>query len=87
MYPRSSKNRRNYWVGQQAVLPPTADEWLDRANEVPGSWWKHWDRWLAGFADGEVDAPVAYGGNHYSPIEPAPGRYVVQKAQDVTAGG
>jgi polyhydroxyalkanoate synthase len=83
----ASKNRRNYWVDQQPVLPPTADEWFDGAKEVPGSWWTHWDRWLAGFADGEVDAPGAYGGNQYSPIEPAPGRYVMQKAQDVTAGG
>ncbi|HEX4598220.1 MAG TPA: class I poly(R)-hydroxyalkanoic acid synthase, partial [Burkholderiaceae bacterium] len=82
----ASKNRRNYWVRQDAQLPSAADDWFDGAQEVPGSWWIHWDRWLAGFADGEVDAPGAYGGRQYPPIEPAPGRYVVQKAQEVTAG-
>ena len=82
----ASKNRRNYWVHPDAGLPATADDWFDGAREVPGSWWIHWDRWLAGFADGEVDAPGAYGGSQYPAIEPAPGRYVVQKAQEVTAG-
>jgi polyhydroxyalkanoate synthase len=83
----ASKNRRNYWVGQEAALASTADQWFDGAKEMPGSWWRHWDQWLAGFADGEVDAPGAYGNSQYPPIEPAPGRYVMQKSQDVTAGG
>jgi polyhydroxyalkanoate synthase len=83
----ASKNRRNYWIGQQSLLPQRADDWFDSAQEVPGSWWVHWDRWLSGYADGEADAPGAYGSQKYPPIEPAPGRYVRQKAQDVTPGG
>jgi polyhydroxyalkanoate synthase len=83
----ASKNRRNYWVGPPSALPKKADDWFDSSEEMPGSWWIHWDRWLSGFADGEVDAPGAYGSEKYSPIEPAPGRYVRQKAQDATAGG
>ena len=83
----ASKNRRNYWVGPQAPLPERADDWFDTAQEIPGSWWIHWDRWLSKYADGEVDAPGAYGSEQYPPIEPAPGRYVRQKAQDATAGG
>jgi polyhydroxyalkanoate synthase len=83
-----SKNRRNYWVNdQEEALPEQAEQWFDSAQEMPGSWWIHWDRWLAGFADGEVDAPTAYGSGKYPPIEAAPGRYVRQKAQDATAGG
>jgi len=83
----ASKNRRNYWVGAEAVLPARANDWFDSARELPGSWWIHWDRWLAGFADGEVDAPDAYGNSKYAPIEPAPGRYVREKSQDPTSGG
>jgi polyhydroxyalkanoate synthase len=83
----ASKNRRNYWAGPDGVLPERADDWFDSAQELPGSWWIHWDRWLAGFAEGEVDAPSAYGSAKYPPVEPAPGRYVREKSQDPTAGG
>ena len=83
----ASKNRRNYWINDQSVLPQRAEDWFDSAQEMAGSWWIHWDRWLAGFADGEVEAPVARGSEKYPPIEAAPGRYVRQKAQDATAGG
>jgi polyhydroxyalkanoate synthase len=83
----ASKNRRNYWINDQSVLPQRAEDWFDSAQEMAGSWWIHWDRWLAGFADGEVEAPGAFGSEKYPPIEAAPGRYVRQKAQDATAGG
>jgi polyhydroxyalkanoate synthase len=83
----ASKNRRNYWVGPEGSLPESVDDWFDAAQEFPGSWWIHWDRWLGQFADGEVDAPGAYGSQQYPPIEAAPGRYVREKAQDATAGG
>jgi polyhydroxyalkanoate synthase subunit PhaC len=78
----ASKNRRNYWVGPRAPLPGRADDWLAAAQELPGSWWLHWDRWLAGFADGEVDAPASFGSAKYPPIEPAPGRYVREKSKE-----
>jgi polyhydroxyalkanoate synthase subunit PhaC len=83
----AGKNRRNYWLSEQAALPERPDRWFDSAQEVPGSWWIHWDRWLSAYGDGEVDAPGAYGSERYPPIEPAPGQYVRQKAQDATAGG
>jgi polyhydroxyalkanoate synthase len=83
----ASKNRRNFWVGPEGTLPQGAEAWFDKAQEFPGSWWIHWDRWLGKFADGEVDAPGAFGSPQYPPIEPAPGRYVREKAQDATAGG
>jgi polyhydroxyalkanoate synthase subunit PhaC len=83
----ASRNRRSYWLGRDADLPERADNWLDSAQELSGSWWVHWDRWLAGLPDTEVGAPAAYGSGKYPPIEPAPGRYVREKAQDATAGG
>lgn len=76
----ASKNRRSYWVASDASLPATADVWLHNATEKPGSWWNDWDAWLAQFAGGEKAAPKSYGSAKYRPIEPAPGRYVKEKA-------
>ena len=47
---------------------------------MPGSWWTDWDAWLRQFAGGEKAAPRAYGSSKYKVIEPAPGRYVKEKA-------
>ncbi len=79
----ASKNRRNYWIGPDRALPADPELWFASAEEVPGSWWSDWDRWLAGFADGEVDAPQSLGSARYRPIEPAPGRYVREKVKAI----
>jgi polyhydroxyalkanoate synthase len=73
-----SKNKRNYWTN--AKLPAKADDWFDGATDHPGSWWTDWSGWLASHAGKQVAAPKAPGGRKYKPIEPAPGRYVKQKA-------
>jgi polyhydroxyalkanoate synthase len=70
----ASKNRRSYWTNDR--VPALADEWLDGATEIRGSWWGDWDRWIARFAGGEVPAPHRLGSAKYAPTEPAPGRYV-----------
>jgi polyhydroxyalkanoate synthase len=75
-----SKNRRSYWVAADTSLPATADVWLHDAQEKPGSWWTDWNEWLAQFAGGEKAAPKGYGSARFKPIEPAPGRYVKEKA-------
>ncbi|MGB8423390.1 class I poly(R)-hydroxyalkanoic acid synthase [Paraburkholderia sp.] len=71
------KNRRNHWVG---TLDSEPQRWLDVAQSVPGSWWTDWADWLAGHAGGEVNAPKKAGNRKYPVIEPAPGRYVKEKA-------
>ncbi|MBS1172986.1 MAG: phbC, partial [Proteobacteria bacterium] len=75
-----SKNRRSYWVASDTSLPATADVWLHDAREKPGSWWADWDAWLKQFAGGERAAPKSYGSAKHKVIEPAPGRYVKEKA-------
>jgi polyhydroxyalkanoate synthase len=75
-----SKNRRSYWVAADRSLPATAEVWLHNATEKPGSWWTDWNDWLKLFAGGEKAAPKSYGSAKYPPIEPAPGRYVKEKA-------
>ncbi|MCS6945328.1 MAG: class I poly(R)-hydroxyalkanoic acid synthase [Sutterellaceae bacterium] len=76
-----SKNRRSYWVAPpQAGLPADSEAWLHAATERPGSWWPDFAAWLAPFGDGEVPARRQLGSAKYPVIEPAPGRYVKEKA-------
>ena len=55
------------------------DAWLARAREVPGSWWTHWDPWLAAHGGTRRQAPAATGSAAHPPLMPAPGGYVVEK--------
>jgi polyhydroxyalkanoate synthase len=57
-----------------------ATEWLDKAEEKPGSWWPDWDDWLKRHSTGLIPAPTLAGNSNYPVIEPAPGRYVKQKS-------
>jgi polyhydroxyalkanoate synthase len=74
----ASKNRRSYWVG--TAHPDEPEAWLEQAKEQPGSWWPVWSQWLSGFKGGEVAARAELGDAGHRPIEPAPGRYVKEKA-------
>ena len=73
-----AKKKRNYWVNNS--LPAAADDWFETATEVPGSWWGEWTNWLQPLSGALAAAPKAPGSRKYPPIEPAPGRYVKQKA-------
>jgi polyhydroxyalkanoate synthase len=74
----AAKNKRSHWVNDSTTTKP--DEWLAGASEAPGSWWPRWSTWLGQFADGQVAARGRLGNKKYQPGEPAPGRYVKQKA-------
>jgi polyhydroxyalkanoate synthase subunit PhaC len=74
-----AKNKRSHWIGS-AALPAEASAWFDKAKEHPGSWWTDWSDWLASHAGKQVAAPKTPGNREYKVIEPAPGRYVKQKA-------
>jgi polyhydroxyalkanoate synthase len=56
------------------------DAWLATAEQQQGSWWPHWRSWLARFGGTKRDAPAGPGNEQYPAIEPAPGRYVLEKA-------
>lgn len=70
----ASKDRRNYWVNTFPAATPEA--WLETAKPVPGSWWKHWMRWIKRRSGRQVPAPAGMGSDQYPVIEPAPGSYV-----------
>ncbi|HVJ74066.1 MAG TPA: class I poly(R)-hydroxyalkanoic acid synthase [Casimicrobiaceae bacterium] len=68
--------RRSHWVNE--LLPDDAEAWLARADEVTGSWWPHWWRWLAPHGGPRIAAPKSPGNADHPPLGPAPGRYVVE---------
>ena len=75
-----SKNKRSYWTGAAGKLPADPDAWLLAAEEQPGSWWTDWGKWLAQYGGAQKAAPKSFGNAKYKMIEPAPGRYVQEKA-------
>ena len=76
-----AKGKRSHWIRSDSKLPARLEQWLDGAVEHPGSWWTDWSQWLADHAGKQIAAPKAYGkGTKFKAIEPAPGRYVKQKA-------
>ena len=70
--------KRNYWVNE--LLTDAADDWLARAETMPGSWWPHWHAWLAQFSGPKRAKPRKPGNAQYAPIEAAPGSYVRESA-------
>ena len=79
----ADKNRRSYWQGSD--YPAQPDAWLAGAEERRGSWWPQWSRWMEPFKGGERNAPSKAGNAKHKAIEPAPGRYVKQKAPALVA--
>ncbi len=75
-----AKKKRSHWTGKGAALPDSAGEWLGAATEHAGSWWTDWSAWLAPFGGKQIAAPKTPGNRQYRAIEPAPGRYVKEKA-------
>jgi polyhydroxyalkanoate synthase len=73
-----ARNKRSYWSHDD--LNCDAADWLEKAEEKPGSWWPDWDAWMKRHSSGTLPAPTQPGNARYQSIEKAPGRYVKQKS-------
>ncbi len=73
-----SRNKRSYWINGDRDGNP--EQWLETAENVPGSWWPHWDKWLKAQGGSLKKAPTGLGNAAYRPIEPAPGRYDMERS-------
>lgn len=73
--------KRSHWIREDENFPASVEDWVDGAEELPGSWWTDWSEWLKAHAGKQVAAPKTYGkAGKYKAIEPAPGRYVKTRA-------
>jgi polyhydroxyalkanoate synthase len=76
------KKKRSFWQTRAGArtLPAKAADWLQAADEQPGSWWPTWAAWLDEHGGRWIKAPASPGSKDYPAIEPAPGRYVKRRA-------
>ncbi len=77
----ASKNKRSYWSGPSTADHQGPDSWFAAAEQKPGSWWTDWSSWLSTHRGGEIDARNQLGSQDYLPGEPAPGRFVKERAE------
>ena len=70
--------KAKYFTNSSAA--PDPDAWFKGATEHKGTWWDHWLEWIEKRSGDKRAAPAALGGGGYEAIEPAPGRYVHQRA-------
>ena len=75
----ASRNKRSFWI--DGKLDGEAEQWLEFAQEVPGSWWNDWSAWLQKQAGPLVPARSQLGGSGFSEIEVAPGKYVKERSR------
>jgi polyhydroxyalkanoate synthase len=64
------------------VNPSMGDDpetWLKEATEQKGSWWDHWLGWLDKRSGDKREAPANLGSRRFPPLEPAPGKYVMEQ--------
>ncbi len=62
-----------YWLNDKGA--DTLEEWLDTAEEHPGSWWPNWAKWTADHSGKKVKARVP-GDGKLKILEDAPGSFV-----------
>jgi len=67
-----------YWT-RDSVAAETLEQWLQGAEENPGSWWPDWRAWIESH-DAEQIAARSVGSDAMPPIEDAPGSYVRVRA-------
>ncbi|MEM7021189.1 MAG: class I poly(R)-hydroxyalkanoic acid synthase [Pseudomonadota bacterium] len=66
-----------YWANDR--LPADPKDWLEGADQHPGSWWPHWSAWNAALSGEMVPARIP-GDRDLEPIEDAPGSFVRVRA-------
>uniref|UniRef100_Q07MF7 Poly(R)-hydroxyalkanoic acid synthase, class I n=1 Tax=Rhodopseudomonas palustris (strain BisA53) TaxID=316055 RepID=Q07MF7_RHOP5 len=67
-----------YWT-RDSIAADNLEQWLQGAEENPGSWWPDWRAWIESH-DAEQVAARNVGSEAMPPIEDAPGSYVRVRA-------
>jgi polyhydroxyalkanoate synthase len=69
-------NKVKYGYRTNPDMNQDAADWHAGATAHEGSWWPHWDAWLAAHNTGEKVPALKLGNRKYKTIEAAPGSYV-----------
>jgi polyhydroxyalkanoate synthase len=79
--PAHPKRRHRALTWRDATTTLAPDAWFEQVQPDTGSWWPHWQRWLATHSSKGRVAPPAMGNaaRGYAPLADAPGTYVRQK--------
>lgn len=73
---------RHYRMAHHPADAPYTDPdtWSAMTKSVDGSWWPAWASWLDRRSHGRVSPPAMGAADRgYPPLEPAPGRYVMER--------
>jgi polyhydroxyalkanoate synthase len=72
-------NKSFFVTGPADVDEPL--QWAQRAeaSRKGGSWWPHWRGWIKERSGALEDASTKLGSRKFKPLEPAPGRYVMER--------
>ena len=74
-----AQQRRNYWSNPH--IPARSGDWLEHAKSHSGSWWPDWGAWLSPHGGAMRRPRGTQGSVRFPPLEPAPGRYVLEKSE------
>ena len=66
-----------YWMAPS--LPEASDDWVKLASVYQGSWREHWIAWLQARSGERLAAADTLGSVRHPALDPAPGRYVLEK--------
>ncbi|MEM6476658.1 MAG: alpha/beta fold hydrolase [Pseudomonadota bacterium] len=77
--PPTNPKAKYFVQKKKGKLPETADEWLQGTEEVKGSWWPLWAEWVQKRAGAKKAAPKELGNKSFTPLDPAPGLYVIEE--------
>jgi len=72
-------NKKKYGHYTNDDLSLSSEDWMAGAKFHDGSWWPRWESWLKKRSGKKVLAR-APGDSKHSPLSPAPGKYVLRKA-------
>ncbi|HNQ91523.1 MAG TPA: class I poly(R)-hydroxyalkanoic acid synthase [Alphaproteobacteria bacterium] len=70
----------HYWTNEEIDDREHPDQWLQKAHQHDGSWWVDWEKWVR-HTSGKMTLARNPKKGKLKPIEPAPGRYVLKKAE------
>jgi polyhydroxyalkanoate synthase subunit PhaC len=73
-----AKNKYQFWTGGPAK--GRFEDWVEKAEEHPGSWWPDWLEWLSAQAPERIAATKRKPGGRRKTLGDAPGEYVKVRA-------